>query len=265
MSQQWEAAFEAHLGEALALPLEEHVKPHFDLPTYIREAHQTLQLARDCWEQAPEEGAPPLKRFEGFYGRHRLERTQGLLYALQHAVGVGLFGPRAAATAFGPKVARGRWLIREISGALGFVLDDGVDERADAQLRHLRRITAKEGGSRAGVGSALNTWVFFAREQRERLSLLEDFDFALLDEAETLRSELLGLVSVKPVGLREALPWARVRGALYTLALREMQALRRVVERAYRHHGDTLRRFASAERRRRRARAGAPPLTPPTA
>ena len=41
--------------------------------------------------------------------------------------------------------------------------------------------------------------------------------------------------------------------------------LRRVVERAYRHHGDTLRRFASAERRRRKQRArGVAALTPPS-
>lgn len=252
MSQEWERAFEVYRDEALALAFKEDalLKPNFSLTTYIREANQTLGEARACWERPPAEGAPPLGAFANFYSAERLARAQGLVHALQHAVGVGLF-QRERPEALGPKVKRAQWIIRELRGALTFVMDDGVEDDGDAQVARLRRTTAKAKGSAAAVGGLLGVWVALARLHQERLGALADFDPALLDEGERLSRALL---SLGPLEERPAppFPWAKLRAGLYTLAQRELQALRRVVEHAYRHHDEVLRRFVSAERRRRR-------------
>jgi hypothetical protein len=260
MTHAWEQAFEAHRAESLALDPAEFSKPTLALPTYIREANQALQLARECWEHPPEPNAPPLKLYTNFYGPERLERAQSLIHALQHAVGVDMFHATPS-NPIGPTVERASFIIQELDAALDFVLEDDIDEPADAQLALLQNETASLGYSAAVVGQLLLSWITLAQSLQDRLATLGDFDPNLLQEGLTLVPLLTGARPPLPAE-SSAQPWPRLRRALYTLAHREMQALRRIVERAYRHHDATRQRFASAERRRRRTRTT--PLTPPT-
>jgi hypothetical protein len=253
--------FEKHRDEALGLNPAEYLTPRFGLDVYITEGHELVRAAKARWEVGGgAEGAPGLRVAGPKYERARLERLEELLHGLHYAARFARYQVQPGASV-ADAVARARFLMSELDSALSFVLDDDVEEIADQKLARLKEAEAEAGESAAEVGHLLLSWVSFAREEQARLEELGDFSAAIFDEAEALGGVLTKahapqVDAESDAAAQERARWMAARRGLFTLAHREVQALRRVADYVYRNHRAQRQEFASKALRRLR-RGGA--------
>jgi hypothetical protein len=137
------------------------------------------------------------------------------------------------------------------------LLDDGVEDDADANLARVKAQTRVR-RSAAKAGQAVGLWATFARQNLDRLALLEDFDPAWIDEAHEVSRELLRL---NPVDLNASSPPPdpfEVRDRFFSLVDAELRALQAKARYVVRDEPQTAARFVSDYRRQRRRPDAAP-------
>jgi hypothetical protein len=105
----------------------------------------------------------------------------------------------ASAPRPGPPLARMRFVLKEIRGALGFLLDDGKRDVRDVQLEQLEASGSGSPRSTSALILALYQLATFANTHRAELDGLGGFDAALIDEAFALVDATKALPPVVPL------------------------------------------------------------------
>lgn len=174
----------------------------------------------------------------------------------------------------GPSLTdRAEEIVTELSSALAFTLDDGVEDDDDARLARVRAFHAKRGDGPAAVGQDLLNHATLAARLRERLVHDdEEFDAGLIDEGLLLAAKLTA-TSLRPPPAEPAAtngaaattgdadaegsdadvdPLA-LRNRLLRLLLNRVALVRRAARRVFAKHPEVLAEVTSAYEREKRA------------
>jgi hypothetical protein len=239
--------FQAHEAEARAVPESARRSPVLAIGDYVKETQGIVAYAQSVWDKGPD-GAPPLKVGRSKCSLERLVRLVSLLRGLQYVYALELTEAHPIAD-IGPKAKRAQFIIDELDDSLSFVLDDDVHEPADDRLAAAKEATEATDTRGASVGQLLLAWGLFAKDEIARLTTLDDFDPAMIDEAISLGTLLMQAKSLNPARRQEL---RNLRLGFYTLVYADIQALRAAANYAYRRHPDLRQKFTSALERNRR-------------
>jgi hypothetical protein len=165
---------------------------------------------------------------------------------------------------------RAAFVLAEIRAALAWLMDDGIDDERDAQLKRLNE-THRHRASQDALAAALDDYVALASRYRDELDGLGDFDVALLDEAKTLAVRLRERSAERPAPRSpngERSP-KELRKRLAFMLRQRMLAVRSAAQFVFRHHPAVVREVTSAYDRKRRTawrkkKAAAGSATAPT-
>lgn len=151
---------------------------------------------------------------------------------------------------------RARAVIDELESALEFLLDDGVEEPADAQLAALQTFHA-QGGQRSSVlHQALSDYAALAESLQARLvEVDEGFDAALIGEAKSLAAKLAAAPAAPPPAQAEVKSAVLVRNGMLALLLRKVGLVRKSAAHVFRGFPEIYREVTSTYERRKRAAA----------
>lgn len=148
--------------------------------------------------------------------------------------------------------ARAEFVLSEVTAALEWFLDDGVEDDRDKQLAALKSEYADGSTSTDSLAAELSDYAGLARQQLDGLSGLGGFDASLIDEAEQLAKRLRDRPTSPAENTRRALD---LRNRLATLLLDRLVTVRAAARFVFRHHPAIAREVASAYVRRQRSAA----------
>ncbi|MDB4932133.1 MAG: hypothetical protein JWM10_4617 [Myxococcaceae bacterium] len=147
-------------------------------------------------------------------------------------------------------------VLGEVTAALEFLFDDGVEDERDARLGAVGRAHEDDGDSHAAVASALEDYGALAGEYRSELDGLGGFDAALLDEipglAAALRSPPSGGATERSPAATEAL---HRRNRFGNLLHDRIARVRSAAQFVFRTRPEIVREVTSTYLRRKRAAA----------
>ncbi|MGK3965288.1 hypothetical protein WMF38_14060 [Sorangium sp. So ce118] len=149
---------------------------------------------------------------------------------------------------------RARFVVDELESALEFLLDDDIDEPADAQLARIKEFHAQDGQRSSALSQALRDYAGLAESLKDRLvEADEEFDVRLIPEARKLAEDLQRrTLETTPEGGTSAAA-TTIRNQLLHLMLERVGAIRKTAAHVFRHHPEIVREVTSAYDRRRRA------------
>ena len=171
----------------------------------------------------------------------------------------------AEAPASTEDVERGRFVLSELTAALEFLFDDGVEDERDAQLARVRQAN-DDTSSTDALAAALSDYAGLAEAYRDELDGLGDFDATMIDEAKELATTVHarsagGASETAPLGASAL----EQRNRLATLLVQEVARVRKAARFVFRHHPQIRREVTSTyERRARAARRRAAAKSEPT-
>lgn len=159
----------------------------------------------------------------------------------------------ADAPAGDEEIQRGRFVDSELTAALEFLFDDGVEDERDAQLARVRQANEDQSSTDALAG-ALAEYAGLAEAYRDELDGLGDFDVELIDEAKQLATTIRERSAAGPSETTKqgsaALEW---RNRLAALLAQEVGRVRKTARFVFRHHPQIRREATSTYERRTRA------------
>jgi hypothetical protein len=242
--QQWlpltKALTPSQVSKGLDLPKAIFFAESLDLVAHVK-AH---------WE--PTDGTPKLSVNGERFDYQITEDIPSLWRAAIHADALWLVIVDAKSPE--GRAERGREVLRELISAVGYLLNDGLYEKADDQLAQLKAEHARDGGSVDELIKALYDFAFLANTLRARLAVLEDEDFkvAFIDEAFALSTELANLPPSSFIPSPESKAAIDLRNRIFTLLQMKCDLIRSAADFKFRKHPDIAKKFVSAYERRRR-------------
>ena len=158
-------------------------------------------------------------------------------------------GPRSGAGT----IERGHALLGEITAALEWYFDDGVQDEKDAMLARVGAAHEGDPGTIDALASALDDYALLAQPHRDELDGLGGFQAAYIDEARAVAAELRERPAAgvpMPQATREAIA---LRNRLMTLLFDRMNRVRSAARFVFRGQPEIIREATSTYERRRRA------------
>lgn len=235
---------------------EPEVSPTLPILVFLSEAIDAGMLFNAYWEPTVQPTRPPLPGFKGIATELVHENLGNEIAELHTAIAKvqSLYNKGVEEGAASPMV-RAEFVMHEIKAGLEYAFDDGVDDKADAQLEKVSTLFATI-TNRDTMAGALESYAELAEEYRARLDGLAGFDPALLDEARTLAVVLrqqtgLALVSEQATAMTELVA---ERNRLVGLLTDRVNRVRRAARYLFRAHPDIARKFSSGYQRTRRTR-----------
>jgi DNA anti-recombination protein RmuC len=150
-------------------------------------------------------------------------------------------------------VQRGRFVLSELTAALEFLFDDGVEDERDAQLARVRQAN-EDTSSTDALAGALAEYAGLAEAYRDELDGLGDFEAEMIDEAKELAAAIRdrSAQGTSDTGKKSAaaLEW---RNRLAGLLAQEVGRVRKAARFVFRHHPQIRREATSTYERRTRA------------
>ncbi|WP_437592241.1 hypothetical protein [Sorangium sp. So ce1000] len=215
----------------------------------VREAVAAAAFVKKYWD--PDGDRPGLKRVKNRLPAASSDDLLSLVHAVQEAQTRLLLIVDPAVADLGE---RARFVVDEIESALEFLLDDDVDEPADAQLARIKEFHAQDGQRSSALSQALRDYAGLAASLEERLvEADEEFDVRLIVEARKLAEDLQRrTLETTPDGDTSAAA-AAIRNQLLHLMLERVGAIRKTAAHVFRRHPEIVREVTSAYERRRRA------------
>jgi hypothetical protein len=224
---------------------------------YLLEAEGVATFVTEHWQAAPDGSLPGLASV-----KKRLERTVSetimSLTGATRTVQTRLLNQEAPLDA--SLVSRAVEILGELGAACEFVLDDDVHEPADDALIAAKARQAED-STRATLIQSLHDFSTIASGIKDRLADLEDFEPALIDEAQALAAKLGASGAPQPG--RPANPDVDLRNRLLTLLDRQVSSVRLASAWVFRNHPQVIRQVSSAYQRRRRMAARQRSREPP--
>jgi hypothetical protein len=217
----------------------------------LKEAGQAAGFLSRYWE--PTGALPGLSRVKARLPKSTGEEILSLVHATQEAQTRLLLLVDPVVVDLGE---RARFVIDEIESALEFLLDDGVEEPADAQLASLQAFHAQSGQRSSALHQALSDYAALAEPLQARLVEVDsDFDAALISEAKDLSSKLAVAPSAPAPAQAEVKSAVLVRNGMLTLLLGKVGQVRKSAAHVFRGFPETYREVTSTYERRKRAAA----------
>ncbi|WP_437327901.1 hypothetical protein [Sorangium sp. So ce381] len=201
------------------------------------------------WE--PDGDRPGLKRVKSRLPASSGEELLSIVHAVQEAQTRLLLIVDPAVADLGE---RARFVVDELESALEFLLDDDVDEPADAQLARIKEFHAQDGQRSSALSQALRDYAGLAESLKDRLVEADEaFDVRLIAEARKLAEDLQrrALESAPEAGASAAA--TTIRNQLLHLMVGRVGAIRKTAAHVLRRHPEIAREVTSAYERRRRA------------
>ncbi|WP_437735459.1 hypothetical protein [Sorangium sp. So ce1335] len=217
----------------------------------VREAVAAAAFVKKYWE--PEGDRPGLKRVKSRLPASSSEELLSIVHAVQEAQTRLLLIVDPAVADLGE---RARFVVDELESALEFLLDDDVDEPADAQLARIREFHAQDGQRSSALSQALRDYAGLAESLKDRLVEADEaFDVRLIAEARKLAEDLQrrALEAAPEAGASAGA--AATRNQLLHLMVARVGAIRKTAAHVFRRHPEIAREVTSAYERRRRAAA----------
>jgi hypothetical protein len=217
----------------------------------VREAVAAAAFVKRYWE--PDGDRPGLKRVKNRLPASSSDDLLSIVHAVQEAQTRLLLIVDPAVADVGE---RARFVVDELESALEFLLDDDVDEPADAQLARIKEFHAQDGQRSSALSQALRDYAGLAASLEERLvEADEEFDVRLIAEARKLAEDLQRrALETIPDGDTSAAA-AAIRNQLLHLMIERVGAIRKTAAHVFRRHPEIVREVTSAYERRRRAAA----------
>ncbi|WP_437758331.1 hypothetical protein [Sorangium sp. So ce1389] len=215
----------------------------------VREAVAAAAFVKKYWE--PDGDRPGLKRVKNRLPASSSDELLSIVHAVQEAQTRLLLIVDPAVANLGE---RARFVVDELESALEFLLDDDVDEPADAQLARIKEFHAQDGQRSSALSQALRDYAGLAESLKDRLvEADEEFDVRLLLEARKLAEDLQRrTLETIPEGGTSAAA-TTIRNQLLHLMLERVGAIRKTAAHVFRRHPEIVREVTSAYERRRRA------------
>lgn len=218
----------------------------------LREAGTVAQFLEDHWEKTNDR--PGLSRVAKKCPKSLAEEIRSLVAAVQMAQTelLLIIDPLVAS-----KGDRARFLVDELESHIEFLLDDDVDEPADAQLASLQSFHSQDGERSSTLAQALRDYGTLAKSLQDRLAKNdEEFDPRWIGEALALADEL----AKNPPGTTAAVSAAageatKLRNRLLVLLTSRVTQIRRASAHVFRGFPEIVRLVTSGYERRRRAAA----------
>ncbi len=136
------------------------------------------------------------------------------------------------------------------------MLDDDVEEPADAQLAALQAFHAQSGQRSSALHQALSDYSALAESLKDRLIEVDKaFDAATIAEARELSAKLAAAPAAAPPGQAEVKNAVLVRNGLLSLLMGKIALVRKGAARVFRGFPETYREVTSTYERRKRAAA----------
>jgi hypothetical protein len=215
----------------------------------LHEAGQVAAFMRRYWEPTP--GLPGLSRVKARLPKSTGEDIVSLVHGVQEAQTKLLLLVDPVVVNLGE---RARFLVDEIESALDFLLDDDVEEPADAQLAALQAFHAQSGQRSSALHQALSDYAALAESLRDRLVEVDEaFDVALIGEAKELAAKLAAAPSALPPAHAEVKNAVLVRNGLLSLLMGKVALVRKGAAHVFRGFPETYREVTSTYERRKRA------------
>ena len=217
----------------------------------LKEAGQAAGFLFKYWE--PTAGLPGLQRVKARLPKSTGDDIVSLVHATQEAQTRLLLLVDPVVVDLGE---RARFVIDELESAIEFLLNDDVEEPADAQLASLQAFHA-QGGQRSGVlHQALSDYAALAASLQPRLVEVDEaFDAALIDEAKGLASKLADAPAASPAAQTEVKSAVHVRNGMLALLMGKVGLVRKSAAHVFRGFPETYREVTSTYERRKRAAA----------
>ncbi|XXX73055.1 hypothetical protein WMF30_35940 [Sorangium sp. So ce134] len=232
-----------------AAQTENPLKVPYDIA--LKEAGQVAGFFNKHWQ--PTGTLPGLRRVKARLPESTGEEIVSLVYAVQEAQTKLLLLVDPVVVDHGE---RARFVLDEIESALEFLLDDGVEEPADAQLTAIQEFHADIGQRSSALHQALSDYAALADSLKDRLAEVdEDFDAALITEAKELARALAAAPAAPPAADSEVKEATRIRNGLLRLLQEKMALVRKAAARVFQRNPEVLREVTSSYERRRRAAA----------
>ncbi|WP_437877398.1 hypothetical protein [Sorangium sp. So ce513] len=217
----------------------------------VREAVAAAAFVKKYWE--PDGERPGLKRVKSRLPASSSEELLSIVHAVQEAQTRLLLIVDPAVADLGE---RARFVVDELESALEFLLDDDVDEPADAQLARIKEFHAQDGQRSSALSQALRDYAGLAESLKDRLVEADEaFDVRLIAEARKLAEDLQrrALEAAPEAGASAAA--TATRNQLLHLMVARVGAIRKTAAHVFRRHPEVAREVTSAYERRRRAAA----------
>jgi hypothetical protein len=215
----------------------------------LHEAGQVAGFMRRYWEPTP--GLPGLSQVKTRLPESTGEDIVSIVHALQEAQTRLLLLVDPVVVNLGE---RARFLVDEIESAIDFLLDDDVEEPADAQLAALQTFHAQGGQRSSALHQALSDYAALAESLEARLAEVDDgFNVAMIAEAKELSVKLAAAPAAPPPAQAEVKNAVHVRNGLLSLLMAQVALVRKGAARVFRAFPETYREVTSTYERRKRA------------
>jgi hypothetical protein len=150
--------------------------------------------------------------------------------------------------------ARAEYVLGELTAALEWLFDDGVEDDRDRQLAALKAEYADNSTSTDSMAAELSDYAALARQEAKGLEGLGGIELSLIDEAEQLAKQLRERPTT-PVPAENTRRALEVRNRLATLLVERIATVRAAARFVFRNHPQIVREVGSSYVRRKRAAA----------
>ena len=240
--EEWlaEAAKIERTDNPLAIPYE----------VALREAAEAAGFIKKYWDK--DGTRPGLSRFAKRLPIEVADEIVSLVKATQQQQTKLLLLVDPAAASGGD---RARHVIDELESAIGFLLDDGVEEAADVKYAQVRDFHSQDGQRSSALAQSLRDYAALAIELKTRLIDVDaEFDANLIDEASALADKLAAAPAASPSS-SEVETTRVARNRLLHLIAARVSLVRTTAAHGFRHNPEIVRQATSGYERRRRAAA----------
>lgn len=259
------ALWEAH---AMSLPTDDY-RVRVPQHVVLGEAVDVALFFQSYYESRKAKGSTParpgldtaLNEKRGFTAKTGTEILT-LRDAVQQAQSRYLLSARPAEAA---PTDRAVFVLDEITAALEYLFDDGVEDERDAQLASVAAAHADDPSSTDALAAELDDYSALAETYRSELAGLGGFDPAVIDEARDLAIALRARPAARAPVSEEARTALNLRNRLLTLLSDRMAMVRSAARFVFRRHPAIAREVTSTYERRRRAASRKAAQNPPVA
>ena len=217
----------------------------------LKEAGQVAGFMIKYWE--PTAGLPGLQQVKARLPQSTGDDIVSLVHATQEAQTRLLLLVDPVVVDQGE---RARAVIDDLESALEFLLDDGVEEPADAQLAALQAFHAQSGQRSSALHQTLSDYAALAASLQARLAEVDQaFDAALIGEAKSLAAKLAAAPAAPAPAQAQVKSAVVVRTGMLALLLSKVGLVRKSAAHVFRGFPETYRQVTSTYERRKRAAA----------
>ena len=236
---------------AFNIPKKKLIRVTMPLDIFFLEAEGVTCLFKEYWDPDPDNNMPGLSFVEIKLGPETGDEIKSLV-SFARDLHTKIVYQSSSVSQRKLYVERGRFLVRELSFACKYILDDDVTEAADYALPAAKARLSKN-NTIATLIQALVDHYIIADKIKDRLEKLGGFDIGYIKEAEELSSKLSELGP--PAIGRKTSDEVEHRNRFCSLIAVRVKEIRQAAKYVFRNHPEVIRKFTSKYHRERRLKA----------